>query len=63
MKSGRLDISLSVIEGLVFITADFDDFKLDFILSSILKILHHMGYMVPIVAVDNRDNVIKALRM
>ncbi len=70
IESGKLDISLSVIEGLVFITANFED-KLIFDMPFNAGLYSEFniedpapyGYMVPIVAVDNRDNVIKALRV
>ena len=70
IESGKLDISLTVIEGLVFITANFED-KLIFDMPFNAGLYTEFniedpapyGYMVPIVAVDNRDNVIKALRV
>lgn len=70
IESGKLDIHLSVIEGLVFVTANFDD-KLIFDMPFNAGLYPEFnienpapyGYMVPIIAVDNRDNVVKALRV
>lgn len=70
LERGKLEIYLSVIHGLVFITVTFDN-KL------IMDMPFHAGlyngfniedpkghgYLVPIIAVDNRDNVIKVLRV
>lgn len=67
---GTLDIHLSVIEGLVFITASFDDkLILDMPFNAGLYPEFNIenpapgGYLVPIIAVDNRDNIIRALRV
>ena len=70
INSGKLDIGLSVIEGVIFITASFDDrLVMDVPFYAGLYPVFHIkdpapyGYTVPIVAVDNRTNVIKALRV
>ena len=70
INSGKLDIYLSLIENIAFITAVFDNRLIldmpfhaglypDF---NIENPMNH-GYLVPIIAVDNRDNVIKAIRV
>lgn len=67
---GKLDIHLSIIEGLVFITACFGDkLILDMPFSAGLYPEFNIedpapgGYIVPIIAVDNKDNIIRALRV
>lgn len=67
---GKLDIHLSVIEGLVFITASFgDQLILDMPFNAGLYPEFNIedpapnGYTVPIIAVDNKDNIIRALRV
>lgn len=70
INNGKLDIGLSVIEGVIFITASFDDrLVMDMPFYAGLYPVFHIkdpapyGYTVPIVAMDNRTNVIKALRV
>lgn len=70
INSGKLDIYLSLIENIAFITAVFDNrLILDMPFHAglypefnIENPMNH-GYFVPIIAVDNRDNVIKAIRV
>ena len=70
INSGKLDIFLSLIENIAFITAVFDNrLILDMPFHAglypefnIENPMNH-GYFVPIIAVDNRDNVIKAIRV
>ena len=70
ISCGKLDIYLSVIEGLVFITANFDNILiLDMPFNAGLYPEFNIenpapgGYTVPIIAVDNKDNIIRALRV
>ena len=70
INSGKLDIFLSLIDNIAFITAVFDNrLILDMPFHAglypefnIENPMNH-GYFVPIIAVDNRDNVIKAIRV
>ena len=70
INSGKLDISLSVIDGVVFITAVFDDqlimdmpFYAGLYNEFNIKDPTPYGYTVPIIVMENRTNVIKALRV
>lgn len=70
LSAGKLDIYLSVIEGIVFVVADFKDkfifdmpFNYGLYKEFRLKNPAPYGYTVPIVAVEGKDNVIKAMRV
>lgn len=67
---GKLDIHLSVIEGLLFITESFEnELILDMPFNAGLYPEFNIedpapyGYTVPIIAVDNKDNIIRAIRV
>lgn len=70
LNGGTLDIYLSVIEGIVFIVAEFKDmfifdmpFNYGLYKDFKLKNPAPYGFTVPIVAVEGNDNVIKAMRV
>lgn len=70
LNEGALDIYLSVIEGIVFVVADFKDmfifdmpFNYGLYKEFKLKDPAPYGFTVPIVAVEGSDNVIKAMRV
>lgn len=69
IHEGNLDICLSVIEGLVFVTANFNDeiifdmpFNAGLYPEFEIKEPIDSGYFVPIIAVENSNNVIMAIR-
>ncbi len=70
ISQGKLNIFLSVIEGVVFVSASFDNklimdmpFNAGLYPDFNIKNPAPFGYIVPIIAVDNRTNIIKAIRV
>lgn len=70
LSAGKLDIYLSVIEGIVFVVADFKDkfifdmpFNYGIYKEFKLKNPEPFGFVVPVIAVEGSDNIIKAMRV
>ena len=68
LEKGKLDVYLSVIEGIVFIVAYFDD-KMVFDMPFNAGLYDNFnfqkpdsGYVCPIIIIDNSTNIIEAIR-
>ena len=69
LHSGKLDTYLSIIEGIIFISADFDGkllfnmpFNVGLYESFVIPDPAPGGYVTPVIVVENRTNIIKAIR-
>lgn len=69
MREGKLDLYLSVVDGIIFVTIDFEhklvfDMPFNSALYDSFEMEHPLdkGYFVPVIIVENTTNMITAIR-